>query len=220
MHQSEQLFGNDSDSSDSSECANMTRAEAVRQYPEAAHQALAATLGLVYYKIRNEVGDGPNSHIARPPKRQPEEAASMSSSSKPKPVKIPRRPNHISPATLHKLVTGPSIEESKSIASEESDKLGWNAHSEGTSDEAMTKIRGIVSDELGTLLRALEQGRVKVKPSRSERQNMSPTDSKSNGHQEGIPTAPHTVPTERISPISDKTENHSHDGSDGNSPMS
>lgn len=208
----------------------MTRAEAVRQYPEAAHQALAATLGLVYYKIRNEVGEGPTSHLsARPPKRQQEEVAS--SSSKEKPVKIPRRPNQISPATLQKLITGPSIE-SKSMVSEESDKLGWNAHSE-VSDEAMHKIKGIVSDELGSLLRALERGHLKLKPSRSERQNMSPTESKSsfrNGRiwtdgaqEEGVPTIPNTVPTERLSPSSDRTENHSHGlpdtASAANSPL-
>lgn len=232
MYQSEPLYCNDSDSSDSSDCANnMSRAEAVRQYPEAAHQALAATLGLVYYKIRNEVGEGPNSHLpARPPKRQQDEVAS-STSSKQKPVKIPRRPNQISPATLQKLITGPSLE-SKSMVSEESDKLGWNAHSE-VSDEAMHKIKGIVSDELGSLLRALERGHLKLKPSRSERQNMSPAESKpsfcngriwTDGAQEDeVPTIPNTVPTERLSPLSDRTENRSHcvpdTASAANSPL-
>lgn len=225
MHEAEQLFDHDSDCSDSSDCANnMTRAEAVRLYPEAAHQALAATLGLVYYKIRNEVGEGPDSHLAaRPPKRHPDEM--VPTSPKQKPVKIPRRPNQISPTTLHRLITGPSLE-SRSVASEESDKLGWNVHSD-VSDDAM-RIRGIVSDELGTLLRALEQGRLKVKPSRSERQNMSPTESKGScgrgsaeGRQEGeVPTVPNTVPTERISPFSARTEDHSMAGSGASSPIS
>lgn len=220
MHQTEALFSSDSDSSDASECANnMTRSEAVEQYPEAAHQALAATLGLVYYKIRNEVGEGLNSQIsARPPKRQQEELASVSSSSKQKPAKMARRPNHISPTTLHKLMTGPS-HESKSTASEESDKLGWNVHSD-VSDEAMSKIKGIVSDELGSLLRALEQGRLKLKPSRSERLNMSPTESKGsfrNGktvQEEEVPTEPNTVPTERVSPLSEGSGGQLPDASD------
>ncbi|KAI9928087.1 hypothetical protein ASPWEDRAFT_26826 [Aspergillus wentii DTO 134E9] len=217
MHHTEPMFGGDSDSSESSDCSsNITRAEAVRQYPEAAHQALAATLGLVYYKIRNEVGEGPNALIApRPPKRQQEEMASATSSSKQKPVKMARRPNNVSPTALHKIYTGPSIE-SKSLASDESDKLGWNAHSE-YSDEAIHKLQGVVS-EVGTLLRALEQGRRKLKPSRSERLNMSPTASKApyrNGEAAGEPaqddetrTEPNTVPTEVISPSSAKTEDH------------
>ncbi|PLB35918.1 uncharacterized protein BDW47DRAFT_119123 [Aspergillus candidus] len=213
MHQTEPMFASDSDSSDSSDCAsNLTRAEAVRMYPEAAHQALAATLGLVYYKIRNEVGEGPNAHLpSRPPKRQQEDAAS-NSSSKHKPVKMPRRPNHVSPTRLHRLVTGPSLE-CKSLTSEESDKLGWNAHSE-VSDDAMSKIRGLVSEEVGTLLRALERGRIQLKPSRSERMNMSPTESRparpdhglDGAQDDEVQTYPNTVPTEIVSPSSARTE--------------
>ena len=49
----------DSDSSDSSDGSSIiSREEAVRRFPDTARQALAATLGLVYYKIRNEVGEG------------------------------------------------------------------------------------------------------------------------------------------------------------------
>ena len=52
----------DSDSSDSSDSSDgssiISREEAVRRFPDTARQALAATLGLVYYKIRNEVGEG------------------------------------------------------------------------------------------------------------------------------------------------------------------
>ncbi|EAW13254.1 uncharacterized protein ACLA_017000 [Aspergillus clavatus NRRL 1] len=217
MHQSDVMFSNDSDSSDSSDYpSNLTRAEAVRQFPEAAHQALAATLGLVYYKIRNEVGEGPNTHIPRPPKRQQEEVSSVTSSSKQKPVKMARRPNNLSPTTLHRLVTGPSLE-SKSLVSEESDKLGWNVHSD-VSDDAMSKLRGIVSEEVGTLLRALEQGRLKLKPSRSERLNMSPTESKAGsfigkiGHDgaqdDEVRTVPNTIATEIVSPKSRRNEDH------------
>ncbi|KAL2862188.1 uncharacterized protein BJX67DRAFT_375423 [Aspergillus lucknowensis] len=209
MHQTDGMFASDSDSSDSSDCpANLSRADAVRLYPEAAHQALAATLGLVYYKIRNEVGEHPHSPIQRPPKRQQEEVASVSSSSKQKPVKMARRPNNLSPTALHRLITGPSLE-SKSLASEESDKLGWNARSEA-SDDAMSKLRGIVSEEVSTLLRALERGRVKLKPSRSERMEMSPTDSKAS-HSERLPreeepTFQSTVPTEIVSLTSKKAD--------------
>ncbi|KOC12927.1 hypothetical protein AFLA70_9g006881 [Aspergillus flavus AF70] len=219
MHQTEAMFASDSDSSDSSDYpSNLTRAEAVRLYPEAAHQALAATLGLVYYKIRNEVGEGPNTHIPRPPKRQQEDLPSVSSGSRPKPVKMARRPNNTSPTALHRLVTGPSLE-SKSIVSDESDKLGWNAHSE-VSDEAMSKLRNIVSEEVGTLLRALERGRIRLKPGRSEREKMSPIESKTsvrNGRYGGdgaqdddARTFPNTVPTEilSLSDKTDKTEEH------------
>ncbi|KAE8356797.1 hypothetical protein BDV28DRAFT_144918 [Aspergillus coremiiformis] len=216
MHHTEPVFPSDSDSSDSSDYpSNLTRAEAVRLYPEAAHQALAATLGLVYYKIRNEVGEGPNTHLPRPPKRQQEDVPSVSSGSKPKPVKMARRPNNLSPTALHRLITGPSLE-AKSMASDESDKLGWNAHSE-VSDETMSKLRGLVSEEVGTLLRALERGRIRLKPDRNERQNLSPVESKvsarngrygADGAQDDdTRTLPSTIPTEIVS-VSEKTEEH------------
>ncbi|KAL4914867.1 hypothetical protein BDW62DRAFT_136102 [Aspergillus aurantiobrunneus] len=206
MHQTDGMFGSDSESSDSSDCpSNLTRSEAVRMYPEAAHQALAATLGLVYYKIRNEVGDNLLSPIQRPPKRQQEEVASFSSSSKQKPVKMPRRPNNLSPTALHRLMTGPSLE-SKSLTSEESDKLGWNANAQSeVSDDAMSKLRGIVSEEVGTILRALERGRLKMKPSRSERMEMSPTGSNASSRNDKAPavrdpepSVASTVPTEIV----------------------
>ncbi|KAB8077944.1 hypothetical protein BDV29DRAFT_32025 [Aspergillus leporis] len=213
MHQTEPVFASDSDSSDSSDYpSNLSRAEAVRQYPEAAHQALAATLGLVYYKIRNEVGEGLNAHVSRPPKRQQEDMPSVSSGSKPKPVKMARRPNNLSPTALHRLITGPSLE-SKSMASDESDKLGWNAISE-VSDETMSKLRGIVSEEVGVLLRALERGRIRLKPGRSDRPNL-PAESRTsvrNGNygadgaqDDDAQTLPDTVPTEIVS-LSDRTE--------------
>ncbi|KAL4815718.1 hypothetical protein BDW67DRAFT_185441 [Aspergillus spinulosporus] len=207
MHQTDGMFS-DSDSSDSSDCpSNLTRAEAVRMFPEAAHQALAATLGLVYYKIRNEVGDHPLSPIQRPPKRHQEEVASVSSSSKQKPVKMARRPTNLSPTALHKLITGGPSLESKSLTSEESAKLGWNANTTSEiSDDTMSKLRGIVSEEVGTILRALERGRLKIKPSKSERMEMSPTGSRSSSRNDKAPavkdvepTVPDTVPTEIIS---------------------
>lgn len=218
MQPSDNLLPNDSDSSDSSEYPpNLTRAEAARLYPEACHQALAATLGLVYYKIRNEVGEGPGSRIApRPPKRPQEEAVSVSSSSRQKPAKMARIPINASPIALHRLITGPSIE-SKSVKSEEMDQLGWNAHSSDISDETMTKLKGIVTvDEFQTLLRALERGRVKLKPSRSERSNMSPTSSKRSqrndenqtdvGQEDEVRTQPATVSTELLSPVTGRDE--------------
>ncbi|KAL4935094.1 hypothetical protein BDV06DRAFT_137627 [Aspergillus oleicola] len=219
MHQTDGMFC-DSDSSDSSDCpSNLTRAEAVRQYPDAAHQALAATLGLVYYKIRNEVGDHPLSPIQRPPKRHQEEVVSVSSSSKQKPVKIARAsPKNLSPTALHRLITGGPSFESKSMASEESDKLGWNANAQSeVSDDAMSKLRGIVSEEVGTILRALERGRLKMKPSRSERMEMSPTGSNTSSRsrndkerapavKELEPTMASTVPTEIVSLTSGRRE--------------
>ncbi|KAJ5697847.1 hypothetical protein N7488_011531 [Penicillium malachiteum] len=167
----------DSDSSDSSDNnCTMTRAEAVHMFPEAAHKALAATLGLVYYKIRNEVGEVPNAVMApRPPKRQQDDVSSSSTSTKSKPVKIPRRPS-VSDTFLQRLIHGPSIE-TKSSTSEEFDQIGWKAFSE-VSDDAKDKLRSIDPHDLGAVLRALEQGRLKLKPSRSEQQNASPTESK------------------------------------------
>ncbi|KAF7714677.1 Uncharacterized protein PECH_008293 [Penicillium ucsense] len=208
MHPSD-MYADDSDSSSSSEgSCSITRAEAVRRYPEAAHQALAATLGLIYYKIRNEVGEGPHGPITtRPPKRQQEDVVSTSTSNKSKPVKIPRRPS-VSDSFLHRLVTGgPSVVESKSSTSEEFDKLGWNPFAD-VSDDAMSKLRALDPQDIGTVLRALEQGRLKLKPSRSEKLNMSPTESKASHSFAGkateptqedvVPTVPNTVPTQPI----------------------
>ncbi|KAJ5587168.1 uncharacterized protein N7459_002933 [Penicillium hispanicum] len=206
------MFADDSDSSDSSDRSfNITRAEAVAQYPEAAHQALAATLGLVYYKIRNEVGEGPNGLIApRPPKRQQDDIASNSTSTKSKPVKMPRRPS-VSESFLHRLITGGPTVESKSSISDQSDRLGWNPFNE-VSDDAMNKLRSIDPDDIGMVLRALEQGRLKLKPSGSEKLNMSPTESKAS-HPLGkaaepaqeVATIPNTVPTQPASSSSKPT---------------
>ncbi|KAJ5740243.1 hypothetical protein N7493_000115 [Penicillium malachiteum] len=186
----------DSDSSDSSDSnCSMTRAEAVHLFPEAAHQALAATLGLVYYKIRNEVGEGPHAVMApRPPKRQQDEVASSTTSTKSKPVKIPRRPS-VSDTFLQRLIHGPSID-TKSSTSEEFDQIGWKAFSE-VSDDAKDKLRSIDPHDLGAVLRALEQGRLKLKPSRSEQQNASPTESKG---ANPFRHAPNPVPRDEPNP--------------------
>lgn len=99
-HQPDTLFGaaavGDDDESDESESneaySTLTRAEAVRQFPEAAHQTLAAVLGLVYTKIRKEVGEG--RLPPRAPKRNQEEVISNTSSSRQqKSVKLARGPH-------------------------------------------------------------------------------------------------------------------------------
>lgn len=219
MHQTDMFV--DSDSSDSSDGSFViSREEAVRRFPEAAHQALAATLGLVYYKIRNEVGEGPNPVPSRPLKRQQEDVASASTGPRSnKPVKMPRRPS-VSDTFLQRLITGPSVAESKSSVSEEFDKLGWNPFSD-VSEDAMSKLRSIDPQDIGTVLRALEQGHLKLKPSGSEKARMSPTESKarmssteskaSHGlgksvEQPEVPTVPNTVPTQPISSQSSKAK--------------
>jgi len=212
--------GNLSDSSDSSDLpSDLTRAEAAQLYPEACHQALAATLGLVYYKIRNEVGEGHHHpHVSSAHKRLQDEVSSMNSAAKPRPEKRSRQ-NDISPTTLHRLITGPSID-SKSIVSEHLDKLGWNVHLSQMSDETMSKIKGIVSDEVNALLlQALERGGLKLKPNRLDRSRLSPTESaklsiraKPNADEvaavqdDEMPTIPDTVPTELLSPLSARDE--------------
>lgn len=159
----------DSDSSDSSDGSPIiSREEAVRRFPETAHQALAATLGLVYYKIRNEVGEGPNVLPSRSLKRQQEEVASASAVRKAeKPTKMPRRPS-VSDTFLERLINGPSVAGSPSSGPEEFDQLGWNPFS-GVSEDAMSKLRSIDQQDIGTVLRALEQGRLQLKRSESEK---------------------------------------------------
>lgn len=224
-----------SDSSDSSELpSDLTRAEATRQFPEACHQALAATLGLVYYKIRNEVGEGPHAHLMAPaPKRQHEEVVSINSSAKMRPSKASRRTNDATPTTTvpHKIITANyptnanSAIDTKSMVSEGLDRLGWNANASQISDDTMSKISGLVKEEVNSLLlQALEHGRIKLQPGRMERGRTSPTDSsklslrsrsrKNAGEahvatttatgtkDEDLQSEINTVPTEIISPIS------------------
>jgi hypothetical protein len=114
----------------------------------------------------------------------------------------------VSDTFLHRLITGPSIASKSSTSGEEMDKLGWNPFSD-VSDDAMSKLRSIDPQDIGNVLRALEQGRLKMKPSGSEKAGMSPTDSKAS-HRVGktsapeptaqdVPTIPNTVPTQPIS---------------------
>ncbi|TPX26793.1 hypothetical protein DIZ76_012255 [Coccidioides immitis] len=207
-----------SDSSDSSDLpSDLTRAEAARLYPEACHQALAATLGLVYYKIRNEVGEGPNQHIITTTHKRAHDEIGSIASGKPKPAKLSRRSNEISPAALHKIVPPGSAVDTKSIVSEGLDKLGWNAYGSQVSDEAMNKLKDIVTDEVNSLLlQALERGRIKIQPSRMERNQASPTGSAKLSALSRSPGADgaassgdedmRTVATEIISPVSDSED--------------
>ncbi|EER38532.1 conserved hypothetical protein [Histoplasma capsulatum H143] len=209
--------GNMSDSSDSSDLpSDLTRAEAARQYPEACHQALAATLGLVYYKIRNEVGEGPlGHHVSAAHKRMQDEVTSINSSSKQKPAKLSRRSNESSPTNLHRIHIGPALD-AKSIVSEGLDRLGWNVHGSQMSDDTMSKLKGIVSDEVNSiLLHALERGRIRLQPGALEPPQQSPTnfsklnirsrpnfDESPGTHDDEMVTVSNTVPTEIISPRS------------------
>ena len=195
----------DNDSSDSSDSSDgsfvITREEAVRRFPEAAHQALAATLGLVYYKIRNELGEGPHAVPPRPMKRQQEDVASASPGSRRKHVKMPRVPS-VPESLLQRLINGPPVPESPSSGSEKFDELGWNPFSD-VSEDAMSKLRSIDSQDIGAVLRALEKGRLKLKPSDSEKAGMSPAESKESkvSHRRLAKSVEKSdVPTERITP--------------------
>jgi hypothetical protein len=164
--------------------------------------------------------------MARPPKRLPEEMASNSSGSKMKPAKIARANHMASPRALHRLVTGPSLA-SRSVVSEEVDRLGWNVHaSSEISEETKTKLKGIISSDVNSLLLALERGLVRLKPSRSEQMNQSPTTESKQAHRFDHPedgfldddarSPPHTIATEIISPLYPKDELRA---SEANSPI-
>jgi hypothetical protein len=202
----------DDDSSDYSDRPNnLTRAEAAYQYPEACHQALAATLGLNYHKIRKAVGESPNSRIAAPKRPAEDVISNPHVSARPKPVKLARRLGDVSPTMLQKLVYGVPSVASKSVSSELEDKLVWREHGrEGSeiSDEALSKLKGLSSD-IGSILRAIERGKLYVK---SEQMHVSPTESRPRADIKGesrdaSPMAveeearsTHTVSTEIISP--------------------
>ncbi|KAE8131791.1 hypothetical protein BDV38DRAFT_288372 [Aspergillus pseudotamarii] len=132
--------------------------------------------------IRNEVGEGVNTAMAP----LPLSATKMGS-------------------LLQRLATGPSIE-SKSATSGEFDQLGWKAVPE-VSGDAIGKLRSIDPQDLGAVLRALEIGQLKLKPSRSEKQNLSPTEPKAShpfvsaataAQGDEVPTEPNTVLTQPI----------------------
>ncbi|KAL1955454.1 hypothetical protein VTO42DRAFT_8548 [Malbranchea cinnamomea] len=213
--------GYSSDSSDSSDRpSDITRAEAVRLYPEACHQVLAATLGLVYPQIRKEVGEGPSGMLPQhTSKRSYDDAVSVNSSVRPK-SKVARRSNNdISPTRFQKMLTEVQTIDTKSIVSQGFDKLGWDPHASQMSDETMSKLKDIVADEVNArLLRALECGAIRIQPSSFEQQRgrMSPTEmsvrtrmNRDDGQAafpagEEVPTEPSTVPTEIISPVSSR----------------
>ncbi|WEW57374.1 hypothetical protein PRK78_002841 [Emydomyces testavorans] len=216
LHPHDAVFPGDgymSDSSDSSDLpSDLTRAEAARLYPEACHQALAATLGLVYYKIRNEVGEGPHQHLIPTAQKRVHEDVGSVNSAKPKAAKLSRRSNDLSPTALKIVTSGPAID-AKSIVSEGLDRLGWNVNASQMSDETMNKLKDIVTDEVNTLLlQALERGRIKIQPSRMERGRASPTESakpsvrsRSNGRGDASGSGDedmHTVATEIIGAVS------------------
>ncbi|KAJ5620339.1 hypothetical protein N7510_004323 [Penicillium lagena] len=173
---------NDSDSSDGETRHSLTREEAVRQFPEAALQALAARLGLVYSSIRNEMGEGPNMRIHRPSKRQQEELSATGSRRQTKPGKMPRvsppRRQDMDPHDpLYRLITEgfPEQSSTKSPVSE-GDELGWDAFPD-VSESAKSKLRALDPQDVQSLLRALEKGRLQLKPSGSEAHG-SPTSSR------------------------------------------
>lgn len=214
MH-SANFFADDSDSSKSSDDSmNITRAEAVRRFPEAAHQALAAALGLKYHKIRKEMGEGPYAVQPRPPKRQQDDAASAGSNAKSKPVKMARRPS-VTELRIQRSVPGPAVLESKSSASEELDRLGWDPFPD-VSEDGVNKLRSMDPHDVNAILRALERGRLKLKPSESEKARMSPTGSKASHAigraatadpgQAEVHTGPNTIPTEPFSSVAGDTK--------------
>lgn len=190
---------------------NITRAEAVRRFPEAAHQALAAALGLKYHKISKELGQGPYAVQPRPPKRQQDDAASAGSNAKSKPAKMARRPS-VTELRIEHLVPGlvPAIPESKSSATEELDRLGWDPFPD-VSEDGVNKLRSMDPHDVNAILRAMERGKLKLKPSESEKAHISPTGSKASRaigraataehEQAEVPTVPNTIPTEPFSAV-------------------
>lgn len=208
-HQDDAPWDDDDSSDYSDRPNNLTRAEAAYQYPEACHQALAATLGLNYHKIRKAVGEGLNSRIAATKRPADDMVSNPHVSARPKPVKLARRLGDVSPTMLQKLVYGvPSIA-TKSVSSELEDKLVWReAGREGSeiSDESLSKLKGL-SNDIGSILRAIERGKLHVK---SEQMHASPTESRPRADikaespeamaVEEETRSAHTVSTEIISP--------------------
>lgn len=201
-----------SDSSDSSDRpSDLSRAEAARLYPEACHQALAATLGLVYSVIKNEIENPVSQIIPRGYKRARDDVVSVNSS-KSKKQHLSRASHDHSPTRLRNIGTGMAID-TKSVTSERMDKLGWNANLSQHSEETISKFRNLTSDEFNSvLLLAIEQGRVKLKPGEMEGECASKSPSESpvlsikGRPQEVIQSDTGTVPTIPMSPES--SHNH------------
>ncbi|EDN03195.1 predicted protein [Histoplasma mississippiense (nom. inval.)] len=153
--------------------------------------------------------------LAAAHKRMQDEVTSINSSSKQKPAKLSRRSNESSPTNLHRIHIGPALD-AKSIVSEGLDRLGWNVHGSQMSDDTMSKLKGIVSDEVNSiLLHALERGRIRLQPGALEPRQQSPTnfsrlnirsrpnfDESPGIHDDEMVTVSNTVPTEIISPRS------------------
>lgn len=188
----------------------MTRAEAVRRFPVAAHKALACFLGLDWENVRKRVEEDPHLAAQRPPKRQQEDVASASTKSRSKHVKMARRPTV---SDVQRLVYGGgSISEEKSSKSEEQDVLGWCPFPP-LSEDSMSKLRSHNEPGINAMLDAINKGRLQVKPSASEKARMSPTRSKAShtiGHaaaaasrseQGEIPTGRNTIPTEPMTSL-------------------
>lgn len=188
----------------------MTRAEAVRRFPEAAHAALACFIGLDLEKVRKGIEEVPYWAAQRPPKRQQGDVASASSKSRSKHVKVARQP--AVPDVQRLVYGGGSVSEEKSSKSEEQDVLGWCPFP-GLSEDSMSKLRSHNEPGINAMLDAINKGRLQVKPSASERARMSPARSKAShasGHaaaapsrneQGEIPTERNTIPTEPMTSL-------------------
>jgi hypothetical protein len=114
----------------------------------------------------------------------------------------------VSPPLLKKLITGVPSVTSKSASSEHEDKLRWRGAGSDISDETMSKLKGIASNnDVSQILRLIESGRLHVQ---SEQMNISPTESRRSDavKADNMETSPieedgvsvHTVSTELISP--------------------
>ncbi|KAK2744852.1 hypothetical protein FQN57_004176 [Myotisia sp. PD_48] len=219
-----QVFPNDgymSDSSDSSELpSNLTLAEAAREYPEACHHTLAATLGLVYSKIRKEVGETPaHSHVMAAPLRQPvhrkrflDDVTSIHSSTKERPAKHSRQSN--TDHSSHRIFTNfnnhhhnQTTMDTKSIVSEGLDRLGWNVNGANVSNETLGKLSGLVKDEMNNfLVQAFERGQIKLQS--GDAKSASPTESRNDLNMATVageqPSSPYkepeltTIPTQLL----------------------
>ena len=110
------------------------------------------------------------------------------------------------------MINGPSVAGSQSSGSEEFDQLGWNPFS-GVSEDAMSKLRSIDQQDIGTVLRALEQGRLQLKRSESKKAHKSPEASPRQLDQSfkkpevstepNTPSRPFSLPSRKTEPTSE-----------------
>ncbi|KAJ5893678.1 hypothetical protein N7495_005369 [Penicillium taxi] len=197
--QNHDMFADDSDSSSSDESTDLSLAEAVRCYPEAAHRALAAVLGLAYHKIQKQVGDD---FIHRPQKRHQDEVSVKTKPAKlarPDPRSEPTAVRHPSPTEsyVQRLVHGVvNPITSKSMSSEEPvDQLGWNPFPD-VSDSGMNKLRSMDPQDINSILRGIERGVYKAKSSASEKAARTINQPKATQPRATIPVAKSEVPTQ------------------------